>query len=258
MVGLRVRYASGYIAPGGFPASWYYGGSAESAHVNITVVRGTQADFTAADVAMRTTLRNPNWTRPGGYTWNHSGAPDSTRMELVRRGSPVVGPGHRNVAHTGPAAGPRAAARAVAVLNVYLTLREACQAAGVVQPDYTPIDADYFFTDRDGSVFYIRLHDGIWDLWGAVGTPRRIFITGPRAGQSDTLSPANLVQYRMEAQLRFGLYIPGSLLRPPRFIPGTERRTLPIIDSDGWRIGYIDESGPHYYRAHEWRDNNVS
>ncbi len=88
--GKRVTFKNGSIGLGGFPAEFYYRGSAAAASVQIPLVKGTDADFTAADKAMRERLGDPNWKRPEGYTWNHAGDESSRTMELVKRQGELI------------------------------------------------------------------------------------------------------------------------------------------------------------------------
>jgi RHS repeat-associated protein len=171
IAGKRVVYKNQHIAPGGFPGEWYYGGNAEIATVPVERVLGTDSDFSAADAAMRAKLRDPSWRRPEGYTWNHSGQPGSGRMELVKTKY------HRAVAHQGSARLPRAmlrrtgallgrgAANALIIGDVYMTARDAAQAAGLVQADFVVgRERTYYFTCDDGSVFGLRLcNPGVQD-----------------------------------------------------------------------------------------------
>jgi hypothetical protein len=259
LAGKEVRYVDQHIAVGGFPSDAYYGGSAEAASVPIANVTGTKADAVAADAAMREKLGNPNWKRPSGYKWNHAGPPGSKVMELVHERY------HRPVSHKGPAAEPRAArrisrqapgqkgrggaadatGRAMGALTVYLAGRDTLRTLGVLQPDFASTgDAEYYFKDSGGSVFIVK--PAGW-LSGA----KREFIAGPRKGQTETITKAEEESYRAEAEKVWGKYIPGTLTRSPRFIPGTKRKTLPVYSDDehGVRLetGWVDEDGVHYY-----------
>ena len=118
LVGTRVRFANNQIAPGGFPAAWYYGGDAEISRVQIEQVRGTRADQNAADAAYRVRTGNSEWRRPEGYTWNHVGG-DGNQMELI------LTERHGRIAHEATASGPRATARGARAA------RGATQALGV-------------------------------------------------------------------------------------------------------------------------------
>jgi hypothetical protein len=121
-----------------------------------------------------------------------------------------------------------------------LTLRDALQAAGVLQPDYLSVDASYFFVDEDGSVFIIQEP-------GWFSGAKRKFVAGPRMGQTELISRDELEAYREQVEARWGKYIPESWFHGPRFIPGTDRQTAPLVDGDGVEIGYIDENGEHRY-----------
>ena len=129
----------------------------------------------------------------------------------------------------------------MAIANVYLTLRDAFQAAGIVQPDYTEVGyAEYYFVADDGSVFTVQKG---W-LWG--GT--RVFIAGPRKGQTESISSEDVQKHLHDAEEQWGHYIPGTLFREPRFIPGKQRTRLPFIkykDGVPYEAGWIDETGVH-------------
>jgi hypothetical protein len=59
---------------------------------------------------------------------------------------------------------------------------------------------------------------------------------------------ADVEQYRKRAEEEFGKYIPGSRIAEPRFIPGKQRTSVPIIiDKYGipHEAGWIDEKGVH-------------
>ncbi|MBI2826027.1 MAG: HNH endonuclease [Planctomycetia bacterium] len=248
VAGKEVRFENGYIAVVGFPAEAYYGGSAAQAGVRIETVTGTNADSVAADAAMRAKLGDPSWQRPEGYKWNHAGPPGSKAMELVREGA------HTPVAHKGSAAAPRAfrrsakgggtTGRAMGVLSVYLTARDVLQATGALQPDYVATAQEsYHFAAEDGSVFIV--HPA-----GLFSSAKREFVAGPRKGQMDEITNAQVEHYRRMAEAEWGKYVPGSLLRAPRFVPGKQRKSLPLfIDDHGVRreAGWIDEDGVHYY-----------
>jgi RHS repeat-associated protein len=250
LAGMRVAFRNNSIAIGGFPAEWYWGGSAAAASVPIQTVTGTSADFTAADEAMRTKLNDPNWSKPEGYTWNHAGDSSSKTMELIKRDP------HARVHHQGSAAAPRAAARqackvkalgaagkSIAALTVYLTLRDAAQAAGMLPIDYVPDNAPYYFVGSDGSVFTVD--DTSWyNFWS---NPKRNYVAGPRSGQTEDITAADVESYKNEAEAVWGKFVPGNLFRDPIFIPGTQRSELPLTDEFGMPKGWIDQYGPHEY-----------
>jgi len=242
----EIRFEGQYIAVGGFPAEAYYGGSAATASVKIDVVTGKAADSDAATLEMRKTLRDPNWEKPEGFKWNHAGRPGSKVLELVRKGF------HQAVHHTGPAAlaratnrfakGMRGGGRALGVINVYLVARDVLQAAGALQPEYNVAERMvYHFSSEDGSVFVV--HPG-W-LFASASVE---YVEGVRKGETQKITSPEFEQLKRQAEQKWGKYIPGSLLSEPRFIPGTERKTLPLIrEEDGIEIGWIDEMGVHRY-----------
>ncbi|MBI3836427.1 MAG: hypothetical protein HY288_00655 [Planctomycetia bacterium] len=249
LAGKEVRFENQHIAVGGFPAESYYGGSASDATVEIKSVTGTNADSLAADAAMREKLGDRNWQRPEGFRWNHAGEPGSKSMELVQ--SRV----YRSVAHKGPGAAPRAqtrtanargaTGRAMGALTVYLAARDVLQATGVLQPDYEVAEREtYHFRAEDGSVFMV--HAG-----GLFSSAKREYVEGPRKGQMEKITDAEVDQHRKQAEAEFGKYIPGSLFKEPRFIPGKQRSSLPLIVYKygiAHEAGWIDEKGVHHYK----------
>jgi hypothetical protein len=193
-------------------------------------------------------LGNSEWRRPKGYIWNDAGPPGSKVMELVQD------PAHKVVSHKGPAAEPRAirraagaqrtTGRAVAALTVYLTARDALQAAGILKPDYEVAERNtYHFVAEDGSVFIV------WPE-GLFSKPKLEFVAGPHKGQTMTITNAEVEQYRKQGEREWGRYIPGNLFKDPRFIPGTKRSSVPLIKYE-WGVpfeaGWIDENGVHHY-----------
>jgi len=242
----EIRFAGQYIAVGGFPAEAYYGGSAEAAKVEIEVVTGTTADKNAAVEEMRVKLKNSNWQQPKGFLWNHAGPPGSKVLELVREDF------HTEVHHTGSAAFARARSRlaksmrgggrVLGIVNVYLVARDILQAAGALQPEYNVAEREaYHFLSEDGSVFVA------YPRW-LVFSPYIVFVAGFRKGETQKITTMEFEQLKKQAESRWGKYIPGSLLSEPRFIPGTERKSLPLVrEEDGVQIGWIDEKGVHKY-----------
>ena len=243
MVGVRIIFANGHIAPGGFPASAYYCGDPALATVNIKTVLGTNADFSAANEQMRIKLSDPNWTQPKTMAWNHAGEPGSTALELVDRKL------HSRVKHKGNAAIARAQLRVVnaslGVLNVYSTLKDAAEFAGAPSGKFTEgPHQDYYFADLEGSVFTVTPP-------GIFSRGRRNYILGPRAGETDDLTCGEANEYRKLGEELYGRYVPAVWFRgnQPRFIPGTMRETLPIMDPSGsiqW--GTLGPKGPVYNR----------
>jgi hypothetical protein len=272
IVGVEVKFEGGSIAVGGFPPEAYYRGSAAKATVTIETVTGTSADNTACDAAMREKLDDPTWKRSKRYRWNHAGPPGSKVMELIlkkfhtpvahsggaakarsrRRKSSIAksnrpprkGKGTTGKGTTGKGAtGKGATGRAMGALTVYLTARDALQAVGVLQPDYYVLEgAEYYFATKDGAVFVV------W-TGGWFTSARREFIAGPRKGDSEKISNQDVKRYTALAEKKWGRYIPGGPFREPQFMPGTERKSLPLVevDENGFRrsAGWIDEKGVH-------------
>jgi hypothetical protein len=86
---------------------------------------------------------------------------------------------------------------------------------------------------------------------GATPSPQRVYVAGPRARQRENITNAELDTYRQEGEALYGRYVPGGLFSSPRFIPGTERQTLPWFEVDVYGVrrlvGYVDENGLHRY-----------
>jgi hypothetical protein len=234
------------IGIGGFPAEFYYGGNAKHASVEIEKVTGTGADDTASDAKMREKLKDPNWRRPEGYTWNHAGDSSSTTMELTDSKA------HAAAAHQGSAAKVRAEARAnkakgfagkgFGAAAVYLNIRDALKMAGVIK-QYNVEYAPYYFVDDDGNVFIVQ------KPW--LRSWRRKFVAGPRAGQTENITCEEANAHQAAADAKYGKLEGGGWFGEPRFIPGTERTRMELYDADGLPAGYIDEDGVHEYSDYE-------
>lgn len=251
LVGVKVKFVEGYIAEQAFPEKYYWKGNYQSATVDISDVgarvNGDNSDFSAADRIMRE-RHGADWKRPKGYTWNHAGKPGSTVLELVKTEV------HEAVAHKGPAAGPRKAARdakkcklgpkpgvarCIAGLNIYMTFRDAAMAAGA--NSLQPLEhAPYYFTEGE-NIFIIKK-----PVLTAIYSSYKEYIAGPKAGTKEYITNKKRLEYKKKAEAVWGKYIPGHLFRSPRFIPGTRRKSIPIINGCGEEEGYIDEDGPHY------------
>ena len=242
VAGMKIRFVNNSIAIGAFPPEAYYLGSAEAASVPIESVTGGDEDFRAAREEMRLKLKDPHWQKPKGYIWNHAGGEDSTTMELVDQR-------HARVAHEGPAKGPRARLRAqlgaqgvvagaTNAFTVYIVLRDALQAAGILEADYVVLESDYYFLAPDKSVFVIQLPPNLWGIGGMIWNPERKYIAGPRKGESEEISWERLEQYRKEAEEVWGRLIPGYLIRQNRFIPDTMKDSTDF--SSGARVGGVD------------------
>lgn len=170
-------------------------------------------------------------------------------MELVRRGV------HEGVSHKGSAAGPRAAqrfsatgkviARSLGVVGAYLTVRDALAASGLTGLDFEVAEEGaYAFAADDGSHFVVYPGGRVW------GAPYRTFVSGPRAGESETIDDSDFESYRALGEEQWGKYIPGGLFSGPKFIPGTQRSRLPLFDHQfgvSREVGWIDEHGVHYF-----------
>ncbi len=257
IVGLEVKFENGHIAVGGFPDQYYYKGNAKSATVDISTVGATVtgSDDIAARDAMRKLLNDNSWTKPDGYTWHHAGGEGSTKLELVETDF------HKRVAHKGPAAPHRAATRAnrirargLAVLDVYMTIRDAAEYAGVGGLKYQESNFKlYYYTERD-SVFTV--HKPVVGLFGA--KPWKKYVAGPKAGQTQSISWAQAEQFKLRAERKWGKFIRGTLFRKPRFKPGTHRHSIPITDRFGRTIGHIDEDGPTMYYNSGFEPWNMS
>ena len=101
----------------------------------------------------------------------------------------------------------------------------------------------YHFVDKNGSEFIVV-------PGGRFSSSKREFVDGPRKGQSETITSDEMDDYRKQAEDEWGKYIPGSLLKDPRFIPGKRRKTLPLMIYEYGvprEAGWIDEEGVHRY-----------
>jgi hypothetical protein len=161
---------------------------------------------------------------------------------------------HVGVAHKGSGAVPRAqiraanargtTGRAMSALTVYLVSRDVLQISGVLKPDFEVTEREtYHFRADDGSEYVVN--PGGW-----FSSPERRYVAGPKKGQIEKITNEEVEEHRKRAEAEFGKYIPGSLIKGPRFIPGKQRSSLPIIiDKRGipHKAGWIDEDGVHYY-----------
>jgi hypothetical protein len=237
IVGLRVRFEGGYIGIGGFPESYYYGGSVSAATVEIERVTGTESDDFAADREMRKRLGNENWQRPKNYTWNHAGKPGSCTMELVDREV------HMRVAHKGNASAVRGrvgvTVSALGIINVYMAVRdmpELLLEAGVPGVGCEADHFDYYFSEEDGSVFIVQ--PGIF--YG--GTKR--YIGGPKAGGAESISSLQINEYRSVGDSIWGRFDE----RNQKFIPGIQRDRIEAVDPWSEQVhGWYDKDGYHEY-----------
>ena len=132
--------------------------------------------------------------------------------------------------------------RALAIVNIYLVSREILMAAGAAKPHYEVSSYEqYRFGCADGSVYVVERK---WWYFG-----KRIrFVDGPRNGEKVDISTAEYNAYKQQAEAKWGKYVPGGLFTEPTFMPGTDRKSLPLIrPQDGAEIGWIDEKGVHYH-----------
>jgi hypothetical protein len=138
--------------------------------------------------------------------------------------------------------GSKATARSFGGMAVYMTIRDAAEAAGVNGMDFQAINASHYFTDEFGSVFTVQEIDkGLFRS----NTYWRTIIAGYKAGRSEKITVENYEVYKEMVEKKFGKYIPGGLFSKPKFIPGTERKSLPWYDEYLNERGWIDETGPH-------------
>jgi RHS repeat-associated protein len=129
--------------------------------------------------------------------------------------------------------------RTVTVLEAYMSARDVCQAMGLVQPDYTVVGTlPYYFPGGD-SVFIVKA-PGALNFWSA---PQKEYISGPRKGAVCEITDKAVQRYREIGEQLYGRYVPGNLFREPRFIPGTERKSIPLIDDNGFIIGEVGKHG---------------
>jgi RHS repeat-associated protein len=201
----------------------------------------------------QTQAQTIDWLSENRYELHHAGG---TRTQILpRRINGIPHTGARSDNSRLPSA-PRAGAagalgRTAGRLNAFLSVRDACQIAGVLPPDQTVLYAPYYFTASDGSVYIVQ--DPSWyQFWG---NRQRVYVAGPRSGQTESITSAEASLLQLRGEELYGRLVGGGLFEGPRrFIPGTLRRTLPIIEYDALtgrvrRIaGYVDETGEHRHR----------
>jgi hypothetical protein len=139
--------------------------------------------------------------------------------------------------------------------DIYMTVRDALQAAGIAEADYSSLgEFDYTYVDEDGSVYVIE-EPGWLNFFGS---PKKKYIASPKKGKEETISQEEVEAHREEAEAKWGKFIPGNLFNEPRFIPGTERKTIPAFDfgPSGRLIdsGYVDEDGVHWDSEKKYND----
>jgi hypothetical protein len=114
----------------------------------------------------------------------------------------------------------------------------------ILKPDYEVAEREtYHFRAEDGSVFIVQ-------PGGLFSSAKRQYVEGPRKGQAEEITDAEVEQHRKQAEAEFGKNIPGSLFGEPRFIPGKQRSSLPLIIYKygiPHEAGWIDEKGVHHY-----------
>jgi hypothetical protein len=74
----------------------------------------------------------------------------------------------------------------------------------------------------------------------------RVYIAGPRAGQTEKITDFQEQVHRRVAEVQYGRLIEGGWFSDPKFIPGMVRKTLPFFEG-GKQVGYVDETGIHRY-----------
>jgi hypothetical protein len=252
IAGLEVQFENGHIKPGGWPAHVYWNGKKGGATVKIGKVTGTNSDFTNARDAMREKLRKAkvdgweSWTKPKGYTWNHTGDKNSTTMELIKTKI------HKRVKHKGSAAfyrallaakAKRARVRGLLIVDAYQTFKDAVEFAqndplsgAVVTKDTS------YFIDETGSVFYVQEAGLIF------GEDKRIFVDGPKVGTDELLTDDEILNYKEIIKEKYGWVEKDIFGRPYRFHPGTHKKRIIISNPiTGEVYGHMDKDGVHYY-----------
>lgn len=157
---------------------------------------------------------------------------------------PTLGPLERDSAESAVARvqGNRVTTRAFAGIGVYMTIRDAAAAAGINGMGLRELKANHYFTDDFGSVFTVQEIDrGIFRS----NTYWRTIIAGYKAGRSEMISRENYDAYKEMAKKKYGEFIEGGLFSKPKFVPGTERKSIPWYDERFREQGWIDEDGPH-------------
>lgn len=106
--------------------------------------------------------------------------------------------------------------RGIGILSVFLTLKDACEAAGINGTKYHEMNAPYYFTDGQGSVFTVQTPGLISQIWR---NPQRSYVAGPKMGQTEDITSEQVEEYKQQAEKKWGKYIPGGIFTNPRFIP---------------------------------------
>lgn len=85
---------------------------------------------------------------------------------------------------------------------------------------------------------------------GVFSSPARVYVDGPRKGQTEKISDREFDEYRQHVEKEWGKYIPGTLWSEPKFVPGRQRDSVPyIIFDDGvpFEAGVVDKNGVWYH-----------
>ncbi|QOV88442.1 RHS repeat domain-containing protein [Humisphaera borealis] len=135
--------------------------------------------------------------------------------------------------------------KAIGVIGVFTSLRDAAKEAGIGGYAFGEINAPYYFTDNSGSVFVARTwKDGIANLWKQHYEIE--YIAGPRTGHKEEVDEENYNIYQWTARQKWGELIKGGIFTEPRFKPGTDRESLPVVDPVSGAVnGWVDEDGVH-------------
>lgn len=167
---------------------------------------------------------------------------------MVNRSSPTGRP-IWNRTMTPPVVRQGFPANAFNGLAIYLTIRDAAVATGIVNMNEPRGRIDYTFVAGDGSVFVVSPgHSGSRLPWGdGPMSPQRIYIGGPKKGRTEQITSAAVQDYQKQGDSVWGKYNRGGLFGTDTFTPGTHRQIIPWTNILGRPIGWIDETGPHLF-----------
>ena len=140
-----------------------------------------------------------------------------------------------------PKAGIRA--RGLAVLDVYLTVKDLLDQEGITYSTVVAGTFTYYFTSEDGSVFHVVAPTS--GIASFLYTPYIQFDSGPREGEIEYITWAQVDELTKVAEAKWGKLIKGGSFCKDKFIEGTHRKTIPYFNAYGCQIGYVDAEGPH-------------
>jgi hypothetical protein len=91
---------------------------------------------------------------------------------------------------------------AMGALTVYMTLRDAMAAAGVNGMNLEVVQEEiYYFRATDGSVFMVQYYEWPRSMFSS---SHRVYVAGPRQGQTEDITNAEVNAYIAEARRLYG------------------------------------------------------